>query len=332
MDGERPPRVRVGPWRPRAGATAMATTMDRRGPRRRLRTRRGRGSARPSPPGPGRRRADHRPPPRGVDGVGAAHRGGPGVLLDRPGRDGPRSAAVRAGLGRPGTATRSTRWRSAASRASTCNARLCERPNGDWGYSIARQYLYDTADAVRLEALAGSSWPELADRVRLMQLEEALPPRPRPGLVPTVWPDGPVTGAPALGRGTCRQRSARRWRCSSRCPAKRTSSPTASSRGRARTSWRRGSGRSAPSSKQRRSTSCSSATRRAPARWCPPSSGEIEEEAPFAVPGIVRRDGRWVHEGGFAGAGGRHGRHSEDFAPLWEEMTALYRDHPGATW
>src|SRR3989442_2617216 len=53
------------------------------------------------------------------------------------------------------------------------NAVLCERPNGDWGYSLARQYLYDTADAVRLEALAGSSWTELADAVRLMQLEEA---------------------------------------------------------------------------------------------------------------------------------------------------------------
>src|SRR3989454_10841369 len=53
------------------------------------------------------------------------------------------------------------------------NAVLCERPNGDWGYTLARQYLYDTADAVRLEALAGSSWTELADAVRLMQLEEA---------------------------------------------------------------------------------------------------------------------------------------------------------------
>src|SRR5438309_6269752 len=53
------------------------------------------------------------------------------------------------------------------------NAVLCERPNRDWGYTLARQYLYDTADAVRLEALAGSSWTELADAVRLMQLEEA---------------------------------------------------------------------------------------------------------------------------------------------------------------
>src|SRR6266702_4727483 len=52
------------------------------------------------------------------------------------------------------------------------NAVLCERPNRDWGYTLARQYLYDTADAVRLETLAGSSWNELADLAKLMQMEE----------------------------------------------------------------------------------------------------------------------------------------------------------------
>ena len=47
---------------------------------------------------------------------------------------------------------------------------------------------------------------------------------------------------------------------------------------------------------------------------------------------VIRRDGRWVHEGAFTGAGGRRGRHSQDFLPLWEEMTTLYRAHPGARW
>src|SRR6266550_7092053 len=53
------------------------------------------------------------------------------------------------------------------------NAVICERPNRDWGFTIARQYLYDRADAIRLDALASSSWKELADLARLMQLEEA---------------------------------------------------------------------------------------------------------------------------------------------------------------
>src|SRR5213078_2033208 len=60
----------------------------------------------------------------------------------------------------------------------------------------------------------------------------------------------------------------------------------------------------------------------------PTSAGEIAaDEEVLAVPGLARRDGRWVHEGAFVGAGGRHGRHSEDFLTLWEEMTKLYRDH-----
>ena len=65
----------------------------------------------------------------------------------------------------------------------------------------------------------------------------------------------------------------------------------------------------------------------------PTSAGEIAgEREDLRVPGVARREGRWVHEGGFEGAGGRHGRHSEDFLPLWDEMTKLYREHPGARW
>src|SRR5437762_11338660 len=52
------------------------------------------------------------------------------------------------------------------------NAWICERPNRDWGYTLARQYLYDTADAVRLEALSSSSWRELADLTAVIRLEE----------------------------------------------------------------------------------------------------------------------------------------------------------------
>ena len=64
----------------------------------------------------------------------------------------------------------------------------------------------------------------------------------------------------------------------------------------------------------------------------PTGSGEVAPGEGLSVPGLARREGRWVHDGGFAGAGGRHGRHSEDFLPLWEEMTTLYRAHPGARW
>ena len=68
----------------------------------------------------------------------------------------------------------------------------------------------------------------------------------------------------------------------------------------------------------------------------PTSSGssEVSHETgrPLRVPGVQRRDGHWIHTGGFSGAGGRSGHHSEDFGPLWEEMTGLHRAHPGARW
>ena len=37
------------------------------------------------------------------------------------------------------------------------HARLLDHGRGDWAMTIARRYLYDTADAVRLDALAGGS-------------------------------------------------------------------------------------------------------------------------------------------------------------------------------
>ena len=52
------------------------------------------------------------------------------------------------------------------------HAVICERPNRDWGYSLARHYLYDTADEVRLAALESSSYEELASAVRTIRLEE----------------------------------------------------------------------------------------------------------------------------------------------------------------
>src|SRR2546426_6009119 len=49
------------------------------------------------------------------------------------------------------------------------HARLLDHPRGDWANTIVRRFLYDTADAVRLEALAHSSFAplrELVDKVR----------------------------------------------------------------------------------------------------------------------------------------------------------------------
>ncbi|MEY7851981.1 1,2-phenylacetyl-CoA epoxidase subunit PaaC [Natrarchaeobius sp. A-rgal3] len=51
---------------------------------------------------------------------------------------------------------------------------LVELPfrEGEWADAVVRSYLYDTAEALRLEALSDSSYPKIADRVGKIQREE----------------------------------------------------------------------------------------------------------------------------------------------------------------
>lgn len=51
-------------------------------------------------------------------------------------------------------------------------ARLLDLDRGDWAHSIARRYLYDTADAVRLASLARSTYAPLAGLVGKIRREE----------------------------------------------------------------------------------------------------------------------------------------------------------------
>jgi ring-1,2-phenylacetyl-CoA epoxidase subunit PaaC len=52
------------------------------------------------------------------------------------------------------------------------HAALLDHPRTDWAFSIARRYLYETADAARLTALAGSSYEPLALLTGKMRREE----------------------------------------------------------------------------------------------------------------------------------------------------------------
>jgi ring-1,2-phenylacetyl-CoA epoxidase subunit PaaC len=52
------------------------------------------------------------------------------------------------------------------------HCRLLDHGRGDWAMTIARRFLYDTADGVRLDALAGGSWVPLADLVGKLIREE----------------------------------------------------------------------------------------------------------------------------------------------------------------
>ena len=52
------------------------------------------------------------------------------------------------------------------------HAALMNHPRTDWAFTVARRFLYETADAVRLEALAGSSHAGIAGLAAKMRREE----------------------------------------------------------------------------------------------------------------------------------------------------------------
>lgn len=52
------------------------------------------------------------------------------------------------------------------------HCRLLDHGRGEWAMTIARRYFYDSADAVRLDALAEGAWEPLADLVGKLVREE----------------------------------------------------------------------------------------------------------------------------------------------------------------
>ena len=209
------------------------------------------------------------------------------------------------------------------------HAVICERPNRDWGYSLARHYLYDTADEVRLAALESSSYEELASAVRTIRLEERYhmehavsgsPQRGSPGGAAAVrsGPGGGGGGGPGKTFETLPEEERLLQEGSS--PDERGAPADVAGTGGERARGRLaglGVGRACPG--RRRDG---------------PDLRRRDRVRPHAL-GAGHRAARrpWrVHVGGFTGDGGRRGRHTEDFAELWDEMTGLYRAMPGARW
>jgi ring-1,2-phenylacetyl-CoA epoxidase subunit PaaC len=235
------------------------------------------------------------------------------------------------GLGRPPQAYR--------------NAVLVERDNGDWGYSLARQYLYDTADAVRLAALADSSWVAVAQATAALQREERYH-----LLHARTWLErlahGPIAGRQRLAAGlTAALDDAlglfeplpgeEHLVAEGVLPV-----PTSTLLER----WLDVVATELEAAGLERVLGAEAGA--ADGELVPTASGELyagaaraEEAATapagaaaLAVPRLERRDGAWAPVGGFAGAGGRRGRHSAAFTAVWEELTGTYRAHPGARW
>ncbi|HVL32414.1 MAG TPA: 1,2-phenylacetyl-CoA epoxidase subunit PaaC [Actinomycetota bacterium] len=215
------------------------------------------------------------------------------------------------------------------------NAVLCERPNADFAYTVARQWLYDTADDVRLRALDASTFKELREVARVFRLEE------RYHLDHADAWFRRLSGGPVEARRRFTEALARAlpealalFEPLDGEDALIADGTLPRAHADLLAEWLAAVGATLEAAGL---DHVLTATIDQPAgEMVPTSAGAMETSAPatppLVVPDVERRDGRWVHAGGFSGAGGRRGEHSSDFEPLWQELTGLYRAHPGARW
>ncbi|MDQ3982175.1 MAG: phenylacetate-CoA oxygenase subunit PaaC, partial [Actinomycetota bacterium] len=201
------------------------------------------------------------------------------------------------------------------------NAILCERPNGDWAFTLARHWLYDNADDVRLAALEESSHEDLASLARKIRREE------RYHLIHAdTWikriVHGPVEGrtklieavseayAEAMGLFEPIEDEAQA------VYAGLLPVPSSELLGRfvARTAETLDS-LGLPT--EARSLADETA------EFVASSSGDLIEKDGSGEPATRATP---------AALGGRRGQHTDEFKDLWDVMTVTYRSHPGASW
>lgn len=166
---------------------------------------------------------------------------------------------------------------------------LVERHRRDWAFTIARRYLYETADDVRTEALAGSSYGPLASLLQKVRREEKYH---------------------LLHVSTWLERLA-----------------------------------AAGESRDRLTAALDAAWPDALGFWEPlAEEGELLAAGLLPV-GSAGQRSKWLEQvrttfnglglqlpAGEARTGGRRGVRSDEFQPLWREMTEVYRVDPQATW
>lgn len=200
------------------------------------------------------------------------------------------------------------------------HAILCERRNRDWAYTLARHWLYDRADDIRLEVLEQSAEEDLAALATKLRREERYH-----LLHADTWMRrvslGPVEGRARVIEGVT----------DAFADAAGLFEPVEFEEEAVKEGWL-----PSPSDELRDRfykhvttvldelglPTAVSASEDARAEFVASSSGDL-----------IAGDGDGdVRQGQRPGLGGRRGRHTEEFQELWDEMTITYRDNPGASW
>jgi ring-1,2-phenylacetyl-CoA epoxidase subunit PaaC len=201
------------------------------------------------------------------------------------------------------------------------NAIVCERPNREWAFTLARHWLYDNADDVRLAALEESSHPELASLAHKIRREE------RYHLIHAdAWVKRIVHG-PVEGRTKLVDAVSEVYPETLGLFEPVAHEETAVAEGVLPVP----SGELLGRFVERTATALdilglpteARALADETAEFVASSSGDlIEREVGNDSAPVVRP----------AALGGRGGRHTDDFKELWDVMTVTYRSHPGASW
>lgn len=200
------------------------------------------------------------------------------------------------------------------------HAIICEHANGDWAATLARHWLYDTADSIRLDALEATAHDELAALVGKIRREERYhllhadswmrrvargPVEGRTKLTDAIGaalPDAVALFEPIENEATAVKEGwlptpsaelATRFLDRTQTVLDELGLPT--------------------------EVHAHVAER---AEFVASSSGDLIVDATPSSDGPTPR-------GAF---GGRRGEHTDDFDQLWSEMTGQYRAHPGASW
>lgn len=201
------------------------------------------------------------------------------------------------------------------------HAIICERPNGDWAYTLARHWLYDTADSLRLEALEGTAHKDLAAIVVKLRREERYH-----TLHATTWMSR-ISHGPVEGRARLIDSMAEVFP-----EALALFEPIELEEEAVKEGWL-----PVPSDDLRSRFFALAAAgldelglpaevvspRDQSAEFVASSSGDLIERNGNDSNGDVLQP---------SGLGGRRGTHSPDFDALWDEMTVTYRENPGVTW
>lgn len=202
------------------------------------------------------------------------------------------------------------------------NAILCERDNGDWGYTLARHWLYDHADEIRLESLEDSSHQELAALVTKIRREERYHLLHADSWLKRVA-QGPVEGRKRLADGVAkafRDAAGLFEPFEKEDEALSDGSLPVSSEELGKTFLARASEQLDRLGLPTAAASDSGEG----AEFVASSSGDLiaDESTSSSGEPAVTSDG----------FGGRRGKRTAEFDRLWEEMTATYRTDPGARW